>query len=192
MVAALLTAGALITYSPQDASFNVSASHQVTPRNLFGPFGAYISDVFFQLLGFSAFLLPMAMLWLGIKWFRSRSVESQKATLIGYALMLLSLPALLALVPFPDIRGAIPAGGMTGNLLAGLLQSGFNFWGALIVTLAVLVTAAFLATTFSFGGAHAWANSPRGPIGAVDRLGILQRAQARWREWRERREQDRM
>jgi S-DNA-T family DNA segregation ATPase FtsK/SpoIIIE len=192
MVAALLTAGALITYSPQDASFNVSASHQVTPRNLFGPFGAYISDVLFQLLGFSAFLLPMAMLWLGIKWFRSRSVESQKATLIGYALMLLSLPALLALVPFPDIRGAIPAGGMTGNLLAGLLQSGFNFWGALIVTLAVLVTASFLATTFSFGRAHAWASGPRGPIGAVDRLGILQRAQARWHEWRERREQDRM
>ena len=192
MVAALLIAAALFTYWPGDTSFNVSASHDAQAHNLIGPFGAYTSDALFQLLGYSAFLLPMGALWLGIKWFRSRAVESQKATLIGYALLLLFLPALLALIHFPEVRGAIPSGGMVGALLAGALMSGFNKAGALIVTLALLVTATFLTTTFSFGRAHAWAHSPGGPIGAMDKLGILQRAQARWHAWRERREQDRM
>jgi len=35
--------------------------------------------------------------------------------LFGYGLLLLSLPPLLALVPFPDVRGALPAGGMLGD-----------------------------------------------------------------------------
>jgi DNA segregation ATPase FtsK/SpoIIIE, S-DNA-T family len=189
---ALLVAAALFTYWPGDASFNVSSSRDGQVHNLIGPFGAYTADAMFQLLGYSAFLIPMAALWLGIKWFRSRPVESQKATLFGYALLLLFLPALLTLIHFPDVRGAIPSGGMIGALLSGALTAGFNKAGALIVTLALLVTATFLTTTFSFGRAHAWASGPRGPIGAMDRLGILQRAQARWRGWRERREQDRM
>jgi DNA segregation ATPase FtsK/SpoIIIE, S-DNA-T family len=189
---ALLIAAALITYHPDDASFNVAASPDGVVRNVIGPFGAHTADALFQLLGFPAFLLPMALLWLGIRWFRSRKVESQAATLIGYCLMVLFLPALLALVPFPDVRGAIPAGGMIGKLLSGALLAGFNFWGALIVTLALLITASFLTTTFSFSGTHAWASGPRGPIGAVGKLGILQRAQAKWHDWQAGREQERM
>jgi S-DNA-T family DNA segregation ATPase FtsK/SpoIIIE len=49
-----------------------------------------------------------------------------------------------------------------------------------------------MTTRFSFSGAHAWANGPHGPIGAVEKLGILQKAQARWHAWREDREQQRM
>jgi len=192
MTAALLVSAALFTYWPGDTSFNVSAARDTQAHNLVGPFGAYTSDALFQLLGYSAFLLPMGVLWLGIKWFRSRAVESQKATLFGYALLLLFLPSLLTLIHFPDVRGAIPSGGMMGALLAGALMSGFNKIGALIVTLALLVTATFLTTTFSFGRAHAWAAGPRGPIGAVDKTGILQRVQARWQDWREQREQERM
>ena len=161
LTAALLVAAALITYWPDDASFDVSGPKSADVHNLIGPFGAYTSDAMFQLLGYSAFLLPMAGLWLGIKWFRSRTVESQKATLFGYGLLLLFLPSLFTLIHFPDIRGAIPAGGMVGALLAGALTAGFNKAGAVIVTLALLVTATFLTTTFSFGRAHAWANGPK-------------------------------
>ena len=120
---AVLMAAALFTYWPADESFNVSASsgNSGQPHNVIGPIGAYSADLMFQVLGFPAFLLPMAILWLGIKWFRSRPVESQKATVFGYALLLVSLPSLLALIPFPDVRGAIPAGGMLGKLLASAL-----------------------------------------------------------------------
>ena len=77
-------------------------------------------------------------------------------------------------------------------MIASGLIAGFNFWGALLVAVALFFTSLFMATSFSFSGAHAWANGPHGPIGAVERFGLLQKAQARWHAWREEREQRRM
>jgi DNA segregation ATPase FtsK/SpoIIIE, S-DNA-T family len=190
---AVLIALALLSYSPSDASFNVSAQTRdagVT-NDWMGPVGAYASDLLFQIFGFAAFLLPAAILVLGWRWCRSRAIDSQFATLAGYFLLLVSLPALLALFPFPSVRGAIPAGGIVGSLISSELLAGFNFWGALLVAVALFFTSLFMTTRFSFSGAHAWANSPHGPIGAVEKLGLLQKVQARWHDWRERREQER-
>ncbi len=190
---AILIAAALFSYSPRDASWNVSApaAENGATTNWIGPAGAYSSDALFALLGFAAFLIPIGIGIVGWKWFRSRAFASQVATLIGYGLMLLSLPALLVLIHFYDVRGAIPAGGFVGTLLANALSAGFNK-GAYLVAGAVLITAMFLTTSFSFSGTHAWASGPKGPIGAVGKLGILQRAQAKWQDWRSGREQERM
>jgi DNA segregation ATPase FtsK/SpoIIIE, S-DNA-T family len=113
----LLMALALISYSPHDAAFNVSAAGPdgSAARNWIGPAGSYGADLLFQVLGFAAFLLPMALLVLGWRWCRSRAIDSQVATLIGYALLVLSLPSLLALLPLPSVRGAVPAGGMLAS-----------------------------------------------------------------------------
>jgi len=190
---ALLMAAALFSYSPRDASWNVSAPpiEGGATANWIGPVGSYSSDAMFSLLGFAAFLVPIAIGILGWRWFRSRALQSPTATMIGYALLLLSLPAMLSLVKFPDVRAAIPAGGFVGTLLANALSAGFNK-GAYLVAGAVLITAMFLTTSFSFSGTHAWASGPRGPIGAVGKLGILQKAQAKWHDWRASREQERM
>jgi len=191
---AVLIALALISYSPRDASFNVSAqpTDSGVTNNWMGPIGAYTSDLLFQIFGFAAFLLPMAIAVLGWRWCRSRAIDSQSATLGGYFLLLVSLPSLLALFPFPAVRAAIPAGGMVGSLISNELLAGFNFWGALLVAVALFFTSLFMTTRFSFAGTHAWATGPKGPIGAVERLGLLKRAQTRWQNWRERREQERM
>ena len=191
---AVLVALALISYSPRDASFNVSAqpADSGVTNNWMGPVGAYTSDLLFQIFGFSAFLLPLAIAVLGWRWCRSRSLDSQSATVGGYFLLLVSLPSLLALFPFPAVRGAIPAGGTVGSLISSELLAGFNFWGALLVAVALFFTSLFMTTRFSFAGTHAWATGPKGPIGAVERLGLLQKAQTRWHSWREHREQQRM
>src|SRR5467141_104548 len=189
---AVLIALALLSYSPKDAAFNVSAPENAVTQNWIGPVGAYCSDGLFQMFGFAAFLLPASFLVLGWRWFRSRAVESQIATLVGFALLLLSLPTILSLWHVWDVRGAIRAGGALGELLSSGLRSGFNLWGANLVAVALLVTALFMTTRFSFSGAHAWASGPNGPIGKVEKLGILQKAQARWHAWREEREERRM
>src|SRR5262249_8786113 len=133
----------------------------------------------------------MALVALGWKWFRSRAVESQVATLIGYGLLLISIPSLLALIHFPEVRGAIPSGGVAGTFVAGLLLAALNK-GAYVVAGALFITALFLTTSFSFGSTHGGAMSSTGPIGAAQKLGIWQKAQARWHAWREEREQRRM
>src|SRR5882757_18881 len=185
---------ALLTYNPKDAAFNVSAPPPDggAAKNWIGPVGAYGADLFFQIFGFAAFLLPAAILVLGWRWFRSRAIDSQVATLAGYGLLLLSLPALISLLSFiPAIRGAIPAGGFVGALVSSGLLASLNR-GAYLVAPALLVVAIFMTTRFSFAGAHAWASGPNGPIGKVEKLGILQKAQARWHAWREEREERRM
>jgi DNA segregation ATPase FtsK/SpoIIIE, S-DNA-T family len=189
---AILIALALLSYSPKDAAFNVSAPENAATQNWVGPVGAYGSDGLFQVFGFAAFLLPAAVLVLGWRWLRSRAIDSQVATVVGFGLLLLSLPTLLSLWHVWDVRGAVPPGGLLGELFSSGLRTGFNLWGANLVTVALLVTALFMTTRFSFSGAHAWASGPNGPIGKVERLGILQKAQARWHAWREEREQQRM
>src|SRR6266704_96967 len=191
---AVLIALALISYSPRDVSFNVSAqtADSGVTNNWMGPVGAHASDLLFQIFGFAGFLLPMAIAVLGWRWCRSRAIDSQSATLGGYFLLLVSLPSLLALFPFPAVRGAIPAGGTVGSLISTELLAGFNFWGALLVAVALFFTSLFMTTRFSFAGTHAWATGPKGPLGAVERLGLLEKAQTRWHNWRERREQQRM
>jgi len=191
---ALLLALALLSYSPRDNSFNVSAASPESgpARNWIGPVGAYLSDVMFQVFGFAAFLLPAALLVLGWRWFRSRAIDSQTATLIGYGLLLLSLPCLLGLLAFlPEVRGAIPAGGLVGKVTSGALLASLNR-GAYLVAPALFVVAIFMTTRFSFAGAHAWASGPNGPIGKVEKLGVLQKAMARWHAWREEREERQM
>jgi DNA segregation ATPase FtsK/SpoIIIE, S-DNA-T family len=192
MTLAILIALALLSYSPKDAAFNVSAPENAATQNWIGPVGAYGSDGLFQVFGFAAFLLPAAILVLGWRWFRSRAIDSQLATVAGFGLLLLSLPTLLSLWHVWDVRGAVPPGGLLGELFSSQLRTGFNLWGANLVTVALLVTALFMTTRFSFSGAHAWASGPNGPIGKVEKLGILQKAQARWHAWREEREQQRM
>jgi len=185
---AVLIALALLSYSPRDVSLNVSAqapqAHAV--RNWVGPAGAYSADLMFQALGYAAFLLPMGILALGVRWFRSQPLDSAVGSLIGYALLILSLPALFNLWRIPEVREAIPPGGFVGGLMASGLQHAFNSVGAHVVALASLFAALFLTTSFSFSGTHALV---RGPVTKLDPIGRLK---TRWSAWREKREQERM
>ena len=185
---AILMALALLSYSPRDVSLNVSAQapQAHAARNWVGPVGAYTADLMFQVLGYAAFLLPMGILALGVRWFRSQPLDSAVGSLIGYALLILSLPALLSLWRIPNVREAIPPGGFVGGLMASGLEHAFNSVGAHVVALASLFAALFLTTPFSFTGTHALV---RGPVKKLDPIGRLK---ARWSAWQQKREQERM
>jgi DNA segregation ATPase FtsK/SpoIIIE, S-DNA-T family len=185
---AILMALALLSYSPHDSSFNVAsqAPESHPARNWIGPAGAYGADLLFQVFGYAAFLLPMGICALGLRWFRSHPLDSAVATLVGYAMLILSVPSLLALWGLPEVRGAIPPGGLLGTLLAEGLHAAFNSVGSHVVALAIFLTALFLTTSFSFSGTHALL---RGPLQKLDPIGRLK---ARWVAWREAREQARL
>src|SRR6202171_6397201 len=77
-VSALLLFLALASYSPLDPSLNsasiLTGSHAA--RNWIGIFGAYLSDIILQFWGVGSFLLPIFMAMLGMRWFRSRPVQT--------------------------------------------------------------------------------------------------------------------
>ena len=168
---AILMALALISYSPHDASFNVSEAPGVHgTRNWIGPVGAYGADLLFQGFGYAVFLLPVGVVILGVRWFRSDAIESAGIKIAGYLLLVLMVPALLTLWNVPNIRGAIPPGGLIGNMAADGLNSAFNSVGANVVAIAAFFVALFLTTKFSFIETHEWA---RGPLSKLNFVRII-------------------
>lgn len=188
MVLAVLLALSLLSYSPRDASFNVAATAPISgpARNWVGPVGAHIADLFFQFCGFAAFLFPIGMILVSIRWFRSHAIEAPVAKLTGSALMLFALPSELTLLHFPEVRGALPAGGLVGTLGAGALRDALNPIGANLVGAACVLAALLLATRFSFATAAGWLRAPIAKDGAIGR------AIVRWKDYREAREKERL
>ena len=128
----------------------------------------------------------MGLFALAWRWFRSQAFESAIVSLIGYGLMVLALPALLTLWKVPDVRGAIPPGGLLGTLATSGLHELFGAIGAHVVAVALFVTALFLTTSFTFSGTHALL---RGPLNKLNPVAMLK---ARWKAWHEEREQARL
>jgi S-DNA-T family DNA segregation ATPase FtsK/SpoIIIE len=181
---AVLLALSLLSYSPLDPSFNVAApSFGGSPaRNWIGPVGAHTADLFFQGFGYAAFLFPIGMFAMALRWFRSQKTEAAIAKIVGATLLTAAMAAELDLVHFPDVRGALPAGGLLGTVLAEGLRAAFNPVGANIVSFATLCAALFLATSFSFTAAGEWVKKPLGADGPVGKL------RARLDDWKEERE----
>src|SRR3981081_969370 len=159
-VSALLLFLALASYSPLDPSLNsasiLTGSHAA--RNWIGIFGAYLSDIILQFWGVGSFLLPIFMGMLGMRWFRSRPVQTPIAKTLGGIWMLMFVPALLAILPVHfRWMGSIPIEGRVARIVGDVLIRYLNVAGASIVCTAVLAVALFLTTAFSFSAIEVWA-----------------------------------
>ncbi len=185
---AILMALALLSYSPHDPSFNVSADSPDihAARNWIGPVGAYGADLFFQGFGYAAFLLPVGIFLLAYRWFRSEPMDSPAIKLAGYTMLVLMVPTLLTLWQMPEVRGAIPPGGLLGHVVSLGLRVAFNTVGANVVALATFFAALFLTTRFSFIETHEWLGGP------LSKLNVIGPLKERYWTWREDREQERM
>ena len=188
MTLGALLALSLLSYSPQDASFNVSAPAPIgaPAHNWIGPVGAHVADLFFQGLGYAAFLFPVGLLLVALYWFRSKKMASPVAKVVGAALFVFALPAEFSLVGLPDVRGALPPGGILGELVAQMLRAGFNSVGAQVVSIACVVAGLFLTTQFTFAATANWLKKPLTENGFVGKRvhALLDRIND-WREARE-------
>jgi S-DNA-T family DNA segregation ATPase FtsK/SpoIIIE len=185
---AVLVALSLLSYSPHDASFNVSApvASAEQARNWIGPVGAHMADLLFQFCGFSAFVFPVGMFVVAMKWFRSQDLEAPVLKVIGGTLLLISLSAELTLIHMPGVRGALPAGGLLGSVAAEELRAAFNPLGAFLVSIVMLMTSVLLTTSFSFRIVGDWMKKP------LTRAGFIAKMIARANDWREEREKTRL
>ncbi len=182
LACALLLLLALASYHAGDASLNtVSAAPRVA--NWIGPFGAYLSDALFQLLGFVAFSLPVMLAGLGLAWMRSQPAATPWAKWTGVALWLLAAPALFALLPWHwHWRGAVPVEGLSGRLVGDLLVRCLNPIGATVVAVGLVLIAVYISTAFSLVRARYWLSI---------KLAFLMAWRDRWQNWRITRKQAR-
>ncbi|HYE24723.1 MAG TPA: DNA translocase FtsK 4TM domain-containing protein, partial [Clostridia bacterium] len=184
-VSATLLFLALASYSPLDPSLNTAADPPGSrpAENWIGVLGAYSSDILLQALGLAAFLLPVFIVLLAIRWFHSKKVESAAAKSTGAVALLVFSSALLALLPWRwHWDQAIPVEGLLGRIVGDALIHYLNITGAYIVALAAIAVALFLATAFSFSALRLWFQT---------RFTFLIALRDRYQDWAERREKTR-
>ena len=185
-VSALLLFLALASYSSLDPSLNSASvlTGSREARNWIGIIGALGSDLLLQGFGVGAFLLPLFLGALGVRWFRSRKVVSPVAKFLGGLWLIVFVPALLGLLPGHTLwLHAIPVEGLLGRIAADVLIHYFNLAGAYIVCASVLAVALYLSTTFSFSALQLWAPT---------RFAFAIALWNRWKDWQETRARRRM
>ena len=181
-VSATLLFLALASYSPLDPSLNTAANPPAgrPAHNWIGVFGAFSSDLLLQMLGVAAFLLPIIVGMLGLRWWRSHKVESWQIKSVGVAALVIFFSSFLALLPWNwHWLKAVPIEGLIGRIVGDLLIHYLNITGAYIVSLAAIAVALYLATAFSFGALQLWAQT---------RFTFIYALRDRYLDWRERRQ----
>ncbi len=166
----------LISYHPQDPSWN-SVTGATRALNLTGLAGSYIADLCFQLLGLSAFSLPVLLWLLAWKWIRSQPIEAATVKVFGAVVLFLSISAALSIRPlWRPWNGAFSAGGVVGILIADSLLAKLNLMGTMLFTGICLILSLYLISSFSMAILARWLAGP---------LSLLGRLYARFTSWRE-------
>jgi DNA segregation ATPase FtsK/SpoIIIE, S-DNA-T family len=150
LLIAVLLLLCLISYNPHDSSLN-ALSQRLVIENRIGKFGAYVSDLLFQVFGFAAFLLLAPLLILGFKLILGKEIHNPYIRTLGLFLLLAGASASLQLYPvrFFDIN--FMPGGVTGVLLTDWLLPNLNWTGATIVIAGALILGILASTTISLG-----------------------------------------
>ena len=162
---------ALASYDSADPAF--SSTGQPGPvTNLIGPFGAWLSDLFFVLFGLPAYLFPIVLIYAGWSLYVNRAADepldrrTMGLRMMGFVLALASSCG-LATLHFSGAAYPNTAGGVLGSLFGDGLASVMSFLGATLLLLAVWLASVSLCTGIS------WLN-------VMDRIGNAVLAAVSW------------
>ena len=121
----------LITYSPNDPSFFHSNNTNST-SNLIGIIGAYLSDIFFFVLGYSSYLLCFFLVYLSFKIYKDDIKAFSSNIQIGFLITLIALCCFLSINVQDQILLA-GTGGLTGSLISAFLLKYLNLTGTILL-----------------------------------------------------------
>ena len=141
----------LISYSTLDPSLSSVSSLSGDIQNLGGPFGAYLSDALFSVIGMGAYLFIVIISFVAVKtlFFYHRTDRLHKAIQIASAIFLISsFSALCEFYYSGDYFPQSSSGGLVGNLIFVNFSNFFGVVGSLIFI--IIFFLASISLTFSF------------------------------------------
>ena len=141
----------LVSYSPLDPSLSSVSSLSNSIENLGGPFGAYLSDALFSVVGIGGYLFLLIISFVAVKllFFYRPSDRTHKIIKITSAIVLLgSFSALSEFYYSGDLFPQSSSGGLVGALIFTNLSNIFGVVGSLIFI--VIFFLASISLTFSF------------------------------------------
>ncbi len=140
----------LISYSPSDPSLNSFSSSGII-RNWGGLVGSYLSDLLYQIFGYSSFIFVIILFVSSILLFRN-IFSFSKWRFFGYCLLIISLCIIFSLL-FPEGAAIIwdgDGGGMLGKIFSSLLMGYFSRSGALVVIGMLLVLSMLISFELNY------------------------------------------
>jgi S-DNA-T family DNA segregation ATPase FtsK/SpoIIIE len=149
---AVLLAISLISFNPEDPSFNHQPSEPQKATNLAGFVGAHLADLFLQTFGLTSFLWPFFFILLSLKLFLFSQIPLPAAKVASSAGLFLTGSGLLSLgFGKMNIWGErVDAGGALGYFLARTGERYLNISGTAILLSVGLVIALMVLTEFSW------------------------------------------
>jgi len=135
----------LLTYSRQDPAWSSTGADSGI-ENLAGPTGAWVSDIFFTLFGYLAYLIPLLVLYRLWRTFmeRHQAIEFNgflfSLRLLGFVVVMIASTGLVVLQTGVE-NTALPfsAGGYLGLSTADVTEGAFGFAGANLILLCALL-----------------------------------------------------
>jgi DNA segregation ATPase FtsK/SpoIIIE, S-DNA-T family len=149
IVIAILLLVCLLTYNPRDSSLN-ALSLKATAENKIGPWGAYVSDLLFQIFGYSSFLLITPLFVVSWKLIVGNQLKSPFLGAFGFFLLLAGISAGFQLFPLSFRSADFMPGGLIGVIIIGFLLPNLNRTGTIIVIAGSLILGILASTPFSF------------------------------------------
>jgi S-DNA-T family DNA segregation ATPase FtsK/SpoIIIE len=140
LASAVLVFLCLVTFNPNDWSLNSTGSPKT--QNWIGIVGSVIADLLLQVVGLTAYFLPVLLALIAWRFFRAERLTFSFGRLIGYIFFVLSVSALLSLF---DVRG-----GILGVFFAQNFSWLLSEIGAAILLFTVLAASILLITNLSF------------------------------------------
>jgi S-DNA-T family DNA segregation ATPase FtsK/SpoIIIE len=167
----------LISYNSADSSFNTAYSSPLgRVHNWGGLVGSHLADVLFQLMGLTAFLIPLVLLVLSVKMLFFKGSPLRYATVLSMVLLVLSLAVLLSLVVgdsairLASFRYELNAGGLVGRQLANLSHPYLNTVGSMLVFSLAGLVALIILFNLSLHGVASFLNNVTGRVTHGSRL----------------------
>lgn len=144
---------ALISYSPTENPWSGSAALDDSVINLAGTIGTYLSDISLSILGYSAYIIPISLIWLGWKIHKNTEQMSEKSFMvwvrfIAVILLVTFFSALLARIS----TGDGPAGGWIGELL-------HHYFGVLFGSISIMVYIGVIMISLTIASGVSWVNT---------------------------------
>ncbi|BAF61185.1 DNA translocase FtsK [Candidatus Vesicomyidisocius calyptogenae] len=148
----LIFLSALVTYSANENPWSGNVTLIAPVANLAGVFGAYLSDISLSNLGYSAYLIPVSLIWLG--WKIHKNTEQKKLKYLTIAIRFISLMTLITFSAaflvqnFTDI-------GASGGYIGISIHRYFN---VLFGSASLIIYLSIIMISFSIVSSSSWIN----------------------------------
>ncbi|MBM3255323.1 MAG: DNA translocase FtsK [Candidatus Omnitrophica bacterium] len=141
----LIVLASLASFTPFDLSFYTSHPN-IPPKNFIRTFGAYLAGLLLFLFGWSSYLIPAIIIFLGVSLFRQEKPYLSPARILGMLVLLLSLSSFIGMFGQQNEAIGFSRGGFLGLAISRFVIGYFGRLGGYIIFITLMMLSSALVT----------------------------------------------